>query len=56
MSGTKRVDLDVSRLLGFRLQNGPSRGGKVGGKPTDRQPSAEVLLGAKIGTKFGEKL
>lgn len=56
MSGAKRVDLDVSRLLGFRLQNGSSRGGKVGDKPTDRQTSAEVLLGAKVGSKDGFKL
>lgn len=54
MSGTNRVDLDVSRLLGFRLQNSSSRGGKVGDKPTDKRASTD-MLGAKVGGKFGEK-
>ncbi|WP_155988197.1 MULTISPECIES: hypothetical protein [unclassified Thioalkalivibrio] len=56
MSDSKRVDLDMSRLLGFRLQRVASCGGKVGVKPPGGpQSTSDVLLGSKVGGKVGAK-
>lgn len=56
MSVTNRVELDVSRLLGFRLQQAASQHGKVGTKPRGTGAGANGLLGAKVGGKEGQKL
>lgn len=58
MSETNRVDLDASRLLGFRLQGVTSRAGKVGTKDIKdfgQEPGADALRGVRIGGKIGDK-